>query len=161
MEQKAEITILRQDTVKSNGQLINSESRSFESAAVTSISIGRRIRQLRVQKGLSQGDIEETTGLLRCYISRVEQGYTVPSLETLERFAAGLDLPLYRLFYTGDEEPPPAPGAPHKSLEELAKEGGAIGLDARFLLELKGYVERMAQPDRALLLDVAKKLAGR
>jgi transcriptional regulator with XRE-family HTH domain len=114
-----------------------------------------------LQKGLSQGDIEKTTGLLRCYISRVEQGYTVPSLETLERFAAGLDLPLYRLFYTANEESSTAPGAPRKSLEELAQQGGAIGSDAGFLLKLKGYVERMAQPDRALLLDVAKKLARR
>ena len=125
------------------------------------MSIGERIRHLRLQKGLSQGDIEKTTGLLRCYISRVEQGHTVPSLETLERFAAGLDLPLHRLFYRGDEESSTAPGAPHKSLEELAKQGGAIGSDASFLLKLKGYVERMAQPDRALLLDVAKKLARR
>lgn len=125
------------------------------------MSIGERIRQLRVQKGLSQGDLEKTTGLLRCYISRVEHGYTVPSLETLEKFAAGLDLPLFRLFHAGDEESSAAPGAPHKSLEELAEQGGAIGSDARFLLKLKGYVERMGKPDRALLLDFAKKLAGR
>jgi transcriptional regulator with XRE-family HTH domain len=125
------------------------------------MSIGERIRQLRVQKGLSQGDIERTSGLLRCYISRVEHGHTVPSLETLERFAAGLDLPLYRLFYTGDEESSAAPGAPHKSLQELAEQGGAIGSDAGFLLKLKGYMEKMAQSDRALLLDLAKKLADR
>jgi transcriptional regulator with XRE-family HTH domain len=64
--------------------------------------IGQRIRQIREQKKLSQGDIEETTGLLRCYVSRVENGHTVPSLETLERFAAALDIPLYRFFYTGE-----------------------------------------------------------
>jgi transcriptional regulator with XRE-family HTH domain len=124
------------------------------------MSIGKRIRQLRVQKGLSQGNIEETTGLLRCYISRVEQGYTVPSLETLERFAAGLDLPLYRFFYRGDEESS-TPGAPHESLEELAEQGGAIGSDARFLLELKGCVEGMAHSDRILFLELAKYLAAR
>jgi transcriptional regulator with XRE-family HTH domain len=117
--------------------------------------IGERIRLLRLQRGLSQGDIEETTGLPRSYISRVEHGHTVPSLETLVRFAAALDLPLYRLFYTVVEEP----GGPHKSLEELAEQEGAIGLEARLLLQVKGLVERMAQSDRALLLDVAKKLA--
>lgn len=68
--------------------------------------IGARIRQLREQKGLSQGDIERMTGLLRCYTSRVENGHTVPSLETLERFAAALGIPLYELFYTGAEPPP-------------------------------------------------------
>jgi hypothetical protein len=77
------------------------------------------------------------------------------------RFATALDLPLYRLFYTQDEESSAVPGAPHKSLEELAEQGGAIGSEARFLLELKGLVERMAQSDRALLLDVAEKLAVR
>ena len=67
--------------------------------------IGTRIRQLREQKGLSQRDIEERTGLLRCYISRVENGDTIPSLETLERLASALDVPLYQLFYEGEERP--------------------------------------------------------
>ena len=125
------------------------------------ISIGKRLRQLRVQKGLSQGDIENSSGLLRCYISRVEQGYTVPSLETLARFAAALDLPLYRIFYTGDKEFPAAPSvSPRKSLEELAKDGGLTSSEARFLLKLKGCLGRMTESDRALLLDFAKKLAS-
>ena len=72
--------------------------------------IGTRLRQLREQKQLSQGDIEERTGLLRCYVSRVENGHTVPSLETLERFAGVLDVPLYQLFFSrgrgsADSEP--------------------------------------------------------
>ena len=61
--------------------------------------IGKRLRQLREQKHMSQGDIEERTGLLRCYISRVENGHTVPSLETLERFAGVLEVPMYQLFF--------------------------------------------------------------
>src|SRR5205823_14781395 len=87
--------------------------------------IGKRLRQLREKKGLSQGDIEERTGLLRCYISRVENGHTVPSLETLERFAGALDLPLHEVFYTGDELPATATPnlTPRKSLEELAEDG--------------------------------------
>jgi transcriptional regulator with XRE-family HTH domain len=40
--------------------------------------IGVRLRELREQKQFSQGDIEKRTGLLRCYISRVENGHTVP-----------------------------------------------------------------------------------
>jgi len=123
--------------------------------------IGQRIRQLREQKGLSQGDIEKASGLLRCYISRVEHGHTVPSLETLERFSAALDVPLYRLFYTGED----APATPHlsarRSLEELADESGPGGTEARFLLKLKGLVGRMVDSDRAFLLDFARKLATR
>lgn len=126
-----------------------------------SMSIGARIRKLRAKKGLSQGDIERTTGLLRCYTSRVENGHTVPSLETLERFAAALDLPLHELFYA-DESGPPAPNPnARKSLEELAEDQGKDGIDARFLLKLKSLLGHLADPDRTMLLTMARKLAAR
>ena len=48
--------------------------------------LAARLRDLREAKRLSQGDVEQRTGLLRCYISRVENGHTVPALETLEGF---------------------------------------------------------------------------
>jgi len=67
--------------------------------------IGERIREVREQKNLSQGDIEKRTGLLRCYISRVENGHTVSAVETLEKMARALDLPLYQLFYEGENPP--------------------------------------------------------
>jgi transcriptional regulator with XRE-family HTH domain len=82
-------------------------------------TIGSRIRQIRKQKALSQGDIEKKTGLLRCYISRVENGFKVPTLETLERFSSALDVPLYRLFYGGEEPPPTSRLTPRLSLEDL------------------------------------------
>ena len=69
--------------------------------------IGERLRELRVAKHLSQGDIEKRTGLLPCYISRVENGHTVPAIETLEKMARGLELPLYQLMYDGDKWPRP------------------------------------------------------
>jgi transcriptional regulator with XRE-family HTH domain len=123
--------------------------------------IGQRIRQLREQKKLSQGDIEDTTGLLRCYVSRVENGHTVPSLETLERFAAALDVPVYQFFYTG-EDPPQTPHlTERRTLEELAQEDGTAGTDARFLLKLKNFVSRIAEPDREVLLSLAKRLSTR
>lgn len=123
--------------------------------------IGERIRQLREQKGLSQGDIEKSSGLLRCYISRVEHGHTVPALETLERFAAALDVPLYRLFYMGDDPPETRNLTPRRSLEDLAQEANSEGSEARFLLKLKALVSRMVESDRAFLLDCARKLASR
>jgi transcriptional regulator with XRE-family HTH domain len=64
-----------------------------------------RLRSLREEKKLSQGDIEKRTGLLRCYISRVENGHTVPTVETLEKMARALEVPMYKLFY--DAEAPP------------------------------------------------------
>ena len=66
------------------------------------VEIGRKIRGLR-KKHLSQGNIEHMTRLVRCYISRVENGYTVPSVETLEKFAQALDIPLYRFFTDGEK----------------------------------------------------------
>jgi transcriptional regulator with XRE-family HTH domain len=63
--------------------------------------IGDRLREMRVKKKLSQGDIEKRTGLLRCYSSRVENGHTVPAIETLEKLARALEIPLYQLFYEG------------------------------------------------------------
>ena len=67
--------------------------------------IGDRLRDLREYKKLSQGDIERRTGLLRCYISRVENGHTVPAIETLEKFARAIEVPIYQLFYDGNEKP--------------------------------------------------------
>src|SRR5882762_8951400 len=63
--------------------------------------IGNRLKELRESKQLSQGDIGKRTGLLRCYISRVENGHTVPAIETLEKMARALEVPMYRLFHDG------------------------------------------------------------
>jgi transcriptional regulator with XRE-family HTH domain len=123
--------------------------------------IGTRLRQLRNQKGLSQGDIENSTGLLRCYISRVENGHTVPSLETLERFAAALDVPMYQLFFDNEETASTPHLTPRQSLEELMRDDGKRGHDARFLFKLRTLVERIGQPEREVLLILAKKLATR
>ena len=127
------------------------------------MSIGERIRHIRTQKGISQGDIERSTGMRRSYISRVEHGQTVPSVETLQRFATALNVPVYRLFYTAQDElaPSTARSALAASLEELAQGTGAQGVDARFLLELKPLVARIAECDRDFLLNCARKLAAR
>src|ERR1700749_3875162 len=101
-------------------------------AVSISINIGTTIRGYRLQKGMSQGDIEKRTGLLRCYISRVENGHTVPSLETLERLAASLELPLYHLFFEGDE--PPA--LPNLSKRQTTEE---LVVDAEQEKELRFY----------------------
>ena len=123
--------------------------------------IGQRLRLLRENKNLSQGDIEKASGLLRCYISRVEHGHTVPSLETLERFADALEVPLYRLFYEGQDAPATPHLTPRRSLEELADDVGPSGTEARFLLKLRALAGKMTDGDRAFLLDFARKLATR
>jgi transcriptional regulator with XRE-family HTH domain len=69
------------------------------------LMIGERLRAIRESKNLSQGDIEKRTGLIRCYTSRVENGHTVPSIDTLAKYAQALEIPLYQLFYDGDGKP--------------------------------------------------------
>jgi len=123
--------------------------------------IGTRLRLLREGKGLSQGDIEKSTGVLRCYISRIENGHTIPSLETLQRFAAALDVPLYRLFYVGDGEATTPPPDRSKSLDELATEPGKRGEEARFMIQFKTVLARLGEPDRDVVLTLARKLATR
>ena len=121
--------------------------------------IGDRLRALREEKKLSQGDIEKRTGLLRCYISRVENGHTVPAIETLEKLARALEVPLYQLFYDG-EEPPELPNLPkRKTAEEVA--WGSSGKEARFLTIFRRLLGGIDEGDRRLLLYMAQKLAGR
>ena len=123
--------------------------------------IGKRIRELRQMKKLSQGDIEETTGMLRCYISRVENGHTVPSLETLERFASGLGVSLYQLFCEDGNAPETPNLTPRKTIEDLAEDGAEAESGDRFLARIGQISERLMVTDRKILLDLAKKLATR
>ncbi|HMI50623.1 MAG TPA: helix-turn-helix transcriptional regulator [Candidatus Saccharimonadales bacterium] len=119
--------------------------------------VNDRLRQLREEKNLSQGDIEKRTGLLRCYISRVENGYTVPALETLEKMARALEIPLYQLFYDGDE-PPKLPNLlKRKTSSDLA--WGSTGRDSVYLHKLVRYLGKATDSDRKLLLAVAQKVA--
>ncbi|MGA3168153.1 MAG: helix-turn-helix transcriptional regulator [Terriglobia bacterium] len=125
------------------------------------MQIGARLRMLRDEKGLSQGDIEERTGLMRCYLSRLENGHTIPSLETLERLAAALDVPLYKIFCSDTGEAPSSNLTRRKSLEELAEQNGKAGDEARFLLRLRNLWVRLTEPDRDILLTLARKMATR
>jgi transcriptional regulator with XRE-family HTH domain len=121
--------------------------------------IGQRLRDLREEKNLSQGDIEKRTGLLPCYISRVENGHTVPAIETLEKMARALEVPLYQLFYDG-EEPPVLPNLlKRRSTDEIA--WGSSGKDARFLSKLRRLLGKTDDTNRKLLLHMAQKMTRR
>lgn len=121
--------------------------------------IGERLRALREAKGLSQGEIEKRTGLLRCYISRVENGHTVPSIETLEKLARALEVPLFQLFYD-NEEPPQLTNLPErKTADEIA--WGSSPEEARFLGRMAKLLGRLSETDRRLLLHMAQRMAER
>ena len=119
--------------------------------------ISDRLRELRESKKLSQGDIEKRTGLLRCYISRVENGHSVPAIETLEKLARALEVPLYQLFYDG-EKPHQLPNLlKRKTSDEIV--WGSSGKSARYLHELRKCLSKTADRDRKILLGFAQKVA--
>jgi len=121
--------------------------------------VGERLRTLREEKNFSQGEIEKRTGLLRCYISRVENGHTVHSVETLEKFARALEVPMYELLYDG-EKPPQLPNLPkRKTAGEIA--WGSSGKDARMLMKLRQFLGKTNKDDQQLLLSIAHKMARR
>jgi transcriptional regulator with XRE-family HTH domain len=121
--------------------------------------IGDRLRALRGEKKFSQGEIEKRTGLLRCYTSRVEHGHTVPSVETLEKYARALEIPMYQLFYEG-QEPPKLPNLPkRKSANDTV--WGNSGKDARMLAMFCRLFSRMEEGDRGLVLFMAQKMTKR
>jgi transcriptional regulator with XRE-family HTH domain len=117
--------------------------------------IGDKLRTLRAQKNLSQGDVEKRTGLLRCYISRVENGHTVPSVDTLEKLARALEVPMYRLFT--DEEHVQKPNLP----TEVIRSRAVRPEQDREIRAFAKLLARMNDERRGLLFHVASKMANR
>ena len=103
------------------------------------MNVGEVIRNVRHRRGLSQGDLEKRSGLMRCYISRVENGHTVPSLETLMRIARALETELSDLFQDG-----PAP--------DLSEQD--------FFRELRHHLPSLSAKDREQILDMVRKMVG-
>jgi transcriptional regulator with XRE-family HTH domain len=121
--------------------------------------IGDRLRDLRQKKKLSQTDIEKRSGLLRAYLSRVENGHTIPAIETLEKWAKALEVPMYQLFYEGEQPPEPATLRVWKSPDETA--WGNSGEDAIFLKKLRHLLRKMDEENRRIILQMAGKMARR
>src|SRR5262245_32320451 len=121
------------------------------------VIIGDRLREMRERKKLSQGDIEKRSGLFRSYVSRIENGHIIPAIETVEKLAKALEVPLYQLFYE-DEDPPARPRlSRRKSVAGIA--WGASGKEARFFNKLRRLLTRVEESQRKLLLYMAQKFA--
>src|SRR5277367_6332628 len=112
--------------------------------------INERLKELREAKNLSQGDIEKRTGLLRCYTSRVENGHTVPSVDTLEKYARALEVPLYRLFTDG--QPVGNPKLPESNDDRA---WGSRGKERGELQKFAKAFSKMGERDRNILLVMA------
>jgi transcriptional regulator with XRE-family HTH domain len=112
------------------------------------MNIGETIRNFRLEKGMSQGDIEKRTGLLRCYLSRVENGHTIPSLDTLAKIAGAMELPLSN-FFAESGHSNGSKGLPQLSDDEV-----------RFLSQIRRYSVSLNDSDRKLVLAMVKKMAA-
>ncbi len=130
----------------------NRKATQAKAAAVgiTASTVGARLRELRKQRQISQGDIERRTGLLRCYVSRVEGGYTVPSVDTLEKFAAALAVPLHSMFQGGR--------MPAGSTAATPKVARSLPVDPYFE-KLRRFTARMDAQDQDLFLSLVRKIA--
>jgi transcriptional regulator with XRE-family HTH domain len=117
-------------------------------AMLPQINIGETIRNYRLQKGMSQGDIEKRTGLLRCYLSRVENGHTIPSLDTLSKIAGAMEIALSQ-FFSESGHSNGSKGLPQLSDDEV-----------RFLSQVRRYATNLNDSDRKLVLAMVKKMAA-
>jgi transcriptional regulator with XRE-family HTH domain len=117
-------------------------------AMLPQINIGETIRNYRLQKGMSQGDIEKRTGLLRCYLSRVENGHTIPSLDTLSKIAGAMEIALSQ-FFSESGHSNGSKGLPQLSDDEV-----------RFLSQVRRYSASLNDSDRKLVLAMVKKMAA-
>ncbi len=115
------------------------------------MNIGDTIRNYRIQRNMSQGDIEKRTGLLRCYLSRVENGHTIPSLDTLAKIASAMNLPLAQFFTEYNLEQATAAS---KSTPQLSED------EVRFLTQIRRYSTNLNESDRKMLLAMVKKFAA-
>jgi cation transport regulator ChaC len=80
----------------------------------------------------------------------------VPSLETLEKLARGLQVPLYQILYDGD-----APPKLEKSVQRKDDEWGHSGRHAYYLSKLRKALAAMSIDDRKLLLYMVQRMAAR
>lgn len=118
------------------------------------MDVGSRLREFREHRNLTQGDIEKRTGLVRSYVSRVENGYTVPNVEAFEKFARAIGVPLYHLFYEGETPQPHEESANPLAWNDSRK-------DRNFARHLRRLLGQMNERDRSLLLGLAQRLARR
>jgi transcriptional regulator with XRE-family HTH domain len=116
------------------------------------LSVGLRLKELREGKNLSQGDIEKKSGLLRCYLSRCENGHTVPSIDTLQKWTRAMDVPLYQVFYAGTD--PETPALPKKTVQKIPTK---LQRESEEIARLFANIKRAE--DRDLVAHMVRKLA--
>jgi transcriptional regulator with XRE-family HTH domain len=116
------------------------------------MNLGESIKNIRQAKGLSQGEMQKRTGILRSYLSRVENGHTVPSLATLQRLASAMGVALSDFFAANGQ---PTEGAPAAAMAASASDPAN-----QYLAELKTLLPQLTSQQRDQLLDMVKDMAS-
>ena len=119
--------------------------------------IGQRLREIREARNMSQLEISEATGLVQPYVSRVENGHTIPGVETLEKWASALKIPLYQILYDGEEPPKPL----KLSGNHTSELWGNSARDSHALKRLRQFLAKMTDHERELLLSLAGRMTSR
>lgn len=119
--------------------------------------IGQKLREIREAKKISQVEIAKATGLVQPYVSRVENGHTIPGVETLEKWASALKIPLYQILYDGEEPPKPL----KLSGNHRGEFWGNSGRQMHDLKRLRQYLAKMSEGERELLMSLAGRMASR
>lgn len=120
------------------------------------MEIGKRLRKLRKAKNLSLLDVEKRTGLRRSNISRIEHGHSIPEVDTLEKYARALEIPLYRLLYTGSGS---LQNLKLSIIKPAKDEWGSKREERRELRAFAKLLSRLDERQRQVLLKTALKMA--
>jgi hypothetical protein len=87
----------------------------------------------------------------------VRREFLIAGLTVMMGFARALEVPIYQLFYDG-EDPPKLPHLPkRKTADDIA--WGSSGKEARLLVKFRRLLSHMGEADRGLVLSMAQKMA--
>ena len=100
--------------------------------------VGQRIRELRKARGLTQDAVAERAGLNPKYYAGIERQGANITLDSFERIATALDVPIVDLFRFHDE----AAGDDRRVVVALAKTVAANGSDDK-VARLRLFMERI------------------
>ena len=109
-------------------------------------NLGMRVRRVRKDRGLTQRVLASRMHVPRTYISKVEMGRVMPTLETLGRIAAGLEINVTHLL--SDES------------ERLRDDAISRIMDDPFLAEIAQLAVRLNAVHRALILRAVRDAAS-
>lgn len=68
------------------------------------MSFGKNLKELREEKGLTQGDFAQMIGMYPTHLSRYERERSTPSIDVLKKMAEALEVPVDRLIFGAEEE---------------------------------------------------------